>query len=359
MKKALITGINGQDGSYLAELLLEKGYEVHGTKRRSSTVTSSRIEHLLNKKEGNDTNGLITLHHADLTDSSSLSRIIDQVMPDEIYNLAAQSHVAVSFEEPEYTANSDGLGTLRLLEAIRRSNPTIRMYQASTSELFGGQETSKYDEQSPINPRSPYAAAKAYSYYLIKQYREAYNLFCVNGILFNHESPRRGENFVTRKITRGIGAIMQGSQDTIVLGNLNSKRDWGHAKDYVKAMWLMLNVNEPEDYVISTDETHEIREFCQVAWRKVGVELQFQGEGVNEIGVASQISDFHLQTFGDKSISAGRVLIKVSPDFYRPLEVDHLVGNSSKARNKLGWKPDYGFEQLVEEMVASDVITHK
>lgn len=359
MKTALITGINGQDGSYLAELLVEKGYQVHGTKRRSSTITSERITHLLNLKEGNDTKGQVTLHHADLTDSSSLNRIIDCVKPDEIYNLAAQSHVAVSFEEPEYTANSDGLGTLRLLEAVRRTDPSIKFYQASTSELFGGQETSKYNEHSPINPRSPYAAAKAYSYYLVRQYREAYGLFSVNGILFNHESPRRGENFVTRKITRGVAAIMRGVQEKIVLGNLNSKRDWGHAKDYVHAMWLMLQQNSPQDFVISTDETHEIREFCKVAWSTIGVKIDFEGSGIDEKGIASSVSLEHSEAFGCNAIKPGQVLITVSKDFYRPLEVDHLIGDSSKARKVLEWTPKYSFKQLVEEMVESDVYGNK
>jgi len=355
MKIALITGINGQDGSYLAELLLGKGYEVHGTKRRSSTLTSGRIKHLLNQREGNDTHGHITLHHADLTDSSSLSRIIDQVEPTEIYNLAAQSHVAVSFEEPEYTANAVGLGTLRLLEAVRRTSNSMKFYQASTSELFGGQENSRYDENSPLNPRSPYAAAKAYSHYLVKQYREAYGMFCVNGILFNHESPRRGENFVTRKISRGIAAILQGEQDFIVLGNLNSKRDWGHAQDYVRAMWLMLQQKKPSDYVISTDETHEIRHFCQIAWRRVGVELEFEGQGVDEIGVASKINELHNDLFKQNYIKPGQVLIKVSTNFYRPLEVDHLIGDSTRARADLGWAPEFSFEDLVHDMVDSDI----
>ena len=355
MKVALITGINGQDGSYLAELLLKKGYEVHGTKRRSSTLTSGRIKHLLNKREGNDTLGQVELHHADLTDSSSLSRIIDMVEPTEVYNLAAQSHVAVSFEEPEYTANAVGLGTLRLLEAMRRHSKSMKFYQASTSELFGGQENSKYNESSLLNPRSPYAAAKAYAHYLVQQYRDAYGLFCANGILFNHESPRRGENFVTRKITRGIASILHGEQDVIVLGNLNSKRDWGHAKDYVYAMWLILQKEKPNDYVISTDETHEIREFCQIAWRRVGVELEFKGQGVNEIGFASKVDESYTDELKLNCIKLGQVLVKVSTDFYRPLEVDHLIGDSSKARAELGWNPEFSFEGLVHDMIDSDM----
>ena len=357
MKKkiALITGINGQDGSYLAELLLAKDYIVHGTKRRSSTITTERIHDLLNFKEGVDTKGLIELHHADLTDSSSLSRIIESVKPDEIYNLAAQSHVAVSFEEPEYTANSDALGTLRLLETIRRSANPIKFYQASTSELFGGQETHKYNENSRINPRSPYAAAKAYAYYIVKQYREAYGLFAVNGILFNHERPRRGENFVTRKITRGISSILNGVQSHILLGNLNAKRDWGHAADYVDAMWRMLQCEKPEDFIISMDQTYQIREFCKIAWDRVGVTIEFSGKEEKEVGKVLSLTDSFKLNYPASKIVIGSEVIQVDKAFYRPLEVDHLVGDSTKARSVLNWIPKYSFTDLVYEMVDYDI----
>lgn len=359
MKKALVTGINGQDGAYLSELLLKKGYEVHGTKRRSSSVTTGRIAHLLDHSKGVDVGGKITLHHADVTDSSSINRIIDAVMPDEIYNLAAQSHVAVSFEEPEYTANSDALGVLRCLEAVKRSNKSIKFYQASTSELFGGQEQTMYDEKSPLNPRSPYAAAKAYAYYVVKQYREAYGMFAVNGILFNHESPLRGENFVTRKITLGIGRILQGKQSSLMLGNLSSKRDWGHARDYVEAMWLMLQQENPDDYVIATGKTYSIRDFLILAFSLVGVKLAFEGDGINERGVVCGVDAKILAKYSQEKFEAGQVLVSVNPSFYRPLEVDHLVGNAAKARTLLGWSPKSDFNNLVEEMVFADVLPVK
>ena len=355
MKKALITGVNGQDGSYLCELLLSKGYEVHGTKRRSSTVTTGRIAHLLDSTQGVDVGGRIILHHADVTDSSSINRVIDSIEPDEIYNLAAQSHVAVSFDEPEYTANSDALGVLRCLEAIRRRDSGIRFYQASTSELYGGQETAKYNELSPLNPRSPYAAAKAYAYYIVKQYREAYGIYAVNGILFNHESPRRGENFVTKKITLGISRILEGSQKKILLGNLSAKRDWGHARDYVEAMWKMLQCETPADYVIATGKAFSIREFLSLAFSIVGIEISFEGTGIHERGVVSGIDPDLLSKYTNRRIEIGAELVAVHESYFRPLEVDHLVGDSTKARVELNWIPKTPFAELVEEMVISDI----
>ncbi len=359
MKKALITGVNGQDGAYLSMLLLDKGYQVHGTKRRSSSVTTGRIAHLLNHTQGVDGGGKINLHHADITDGSSINRIVDTVMPDEIYNLAAQSHVAVSFEEPEYTANSDAIGVLRCLEAIRRSKKKIKFYQASTSELFGGEETSSYSEDSPLNPRSPYAAAKAYAYYIVRQYREAYNIFAVNGILFNHESPLRGENFVTRKITVGIARILQGSQKIILLGNLSAKRDWGHAKDYVEAMWRMLQQGIPDDYVIATGQCYSVKDFLKESFSIVGIKIRFKGEGKNEYGFINNIQSDVLEKFTRKSFKIGQVLISIDKSFYRPLEVNHLEGNANKARTVLGWKPKYTFHSLIKEMVLSDIELYK
>jgi len=356
MKVALITGINGQDGSYLAEFLLAKGYRVHGTKRRSSLSTTARIQHLISNSRGVDSGGLIQLHHADVTDSSSINRIIDTVEPDEIYNLAAQSHVAVSFEEPEYTANSDAIGVLRCLEAIRRTGTNIKFYQASTSELFGGQENDGYSESSTINPRSPYAAAKAYAYYIVKQYREAYGIFAVNGILFNHESPRRGENFVTRKITTGLAGILNGTQDTILLGNLSASRDWGHAKDYVRAMWMMLQNETPVDYVISTGVTRSVRDFVRDAFIVVGIEIEFTGQSANELGSVNSVDENVYSKFSTRKLNKGDVLVCVSKDFYRPLEVDHLVGDSSKARRQLGWEPEIQYLDLVREMVLTDIM---
>jgi GDPmannose 4,6-dehydratase len=355
MKKALITGVNGQDGSYLCELLLSKGYEVHGTKRRSSTVTTGRISHLLDSTQGVDVGGRIILHHADVTDSSSINRIIDNIEPNEIYNLAAQSHVAVSFDEPEYTANSDALGVLRCLEAIRRRNSGIKFYQASTSELFGGQETTSYSELSPLNPRSPYAAAKAYAYYIVKQYRDAYGIFAVNGILFNHESPRRGENFVTRKITLGIARILEGCQNKILLGNLSAKRDWGHARDYAEAMWMILQCDHPKDYVIATGESYSIREFLTLAFSIVGVKIVFEGSGLLERGIVAEIDHNILSKYTSRKIEVGCELVALNESYFRPLEVDHLVGDSSRARKELGWAPKTTFTALVEEMVLSDI----
>jgi GDPmannose 4,6-dehydratase len=338
-KKALITGITGQDGSYLAELLLEKGYEVHGVKRRTSTFNTSRIDHIF-QDEHQRTNDLY-LHHGDLMDTSSLVRIISAVEPDEIYNLAAQSHVAVSFEEPEYTANSDGLGALRILEALRNLNlQDTRFYQASTSELFGNAQPHNQSELTPFQPRSPYAAAKLYAYWITVNYREAFGLHASNGILFNHESPRRGETFVTRKITMGLANILTGKQNTLYLGNLDSKRDWGHAKDYVHAMWLMMQLKEATDLVIATGEQHSVREFVELAASNLGFELEWQGSGLEEIGI-------------DKL--TGKELIKVDPKYFRPTEVDSLHGDSSKARRVLGWEPTCSFENLVQEMASFDL----
>jgi len=336
-KKAFITGITGQDGSYLAEFLLAKGYEVHGLVRRASTFNRQRIDHLHLRKENP-----IILHYGDMTDQSSIIYALSQVEPDEIYNLAAQSHVKVSFEEPEYTANSDALGTLRLLEAIRilRLEKKTRFYQASTSELFGGIEEIPQSEKTPFYPRSPYAVAKLYAYWITVNYREAYGIFASNGILFNHESPRRGENFVTRKITLGVSRIYYGLQDCLILGNLNAKRDWGYAPDYVEAMWLMLQQDEPDDYVIATGEMHSVREFVEKAFEYVGMNIVWNGEGVSEVGI-------------DKK--TGKILVKVDPKYFRPTEVHVLQGDYSKVKEKLGWEPKVKFEGLVEIMMKHDL----
>ena len=340
-KTALITGITGQDGSYLAELLLEKGYEVYGLFRRGSTNTAERIEHLLKEREAKG-DGL-HLVYGDMTDSMNLVRLMLEIKPDEIYNLAAQSHVAVSFEEPEYTANADGIGVLRVLEAVRIAGlaKTTRIYQASTSELFGKVEEIPQKETTPFHPRSPYAVAKMYGYWITKHYREAYGMFAVNGILFNHESERRGETFVTRKITLAVANILAGRQEKLYLGNLNAKRDWGYAKDYVECMWLILQNEKPEDFVIATGEQHSVREFCELAFRYVGFELYWQGEEENEKGIDRK---------------TGKVLVEVSPDFYRPTDVVNLWGDPSKARRELGWNPrKTSFEQLVKIMVDADM----
>jgi GDPmannose 4,6-dehydratase len=347
MKKALITGVNGQDGSYLAEFLLSKGYEVHGTKRRSSSITTQRLTLLKNEVTGTDLDFKITLHHADVTDSSSINRLIDEIQPDEIYNLAAQSHVAVSFEEPEYTANTDALGCLRILEAIRRSRKKIKLYQASTSELFGGQQNEPYSEISPLNPRSPYAAAKAYAYYVVKQYREAYGIFACNGILFNHESPRRGENFVSKKIINGLKKIEKGEIKSLMLGNLNASRDWGHAKDYVKSMWMILNYEIPDDWVIATGNNYTIRDFCLKTFSHRGVKIEFRGEGLNEGGFVIASSN--------PTIKVGQQLIRVDQRFFRPLEVDNLTGNADKAKRLLGWVPEHTLDDLILEMLRADI----
>ncbi len=340
MKRALITGITGQDGAYLAELLLEKGYEVHGIKRRASSFNTDRIDHLYQDPHGQRVR--LHLHYGDLTDATNLIRIIQQVQPDEIYNLAAQSHVAVSFETPEYTANADALGTLRLLEAIRILGLTdrTRFYQASTSEMFGKVQETPQRETTPFYPRSPYGAAKVYAYWITVNYREAYGMFACNGILFNHESAVRGETFVTRKITRGLARIHEGLDDCLYLGNLDARRDWGHARDFVRAQWLMLQQDQPDDFVIATGEQHSVREFCERVAALLGTRLEWRGSGVQEEGVAAD---------------TGRVLIRVDPRYFRPTEVDTLLGDPAKARRLLGWEPQIGFEQLVQEMVAEDL----
>ncbi len=339
-KVALITGITGQDGSYLAEFLLEKGYEVHGMKRRSSSFNTSRIDHLY--QDIHSDNLKIKLHYGDLTDSTNLIRLIQEIQPDEIYNLAAQSHVKVSFDCPEYTANADGLGTLRILEAIRilGLEKKTKFYQASTSELYGLVQETPQKETTPFYPRSPYACAKLYAYWICVNYREGYDIFASNGILFNHESPRRGETFVTRKITRSAVRIMLGMEDKLYLGNLDSKRDWGHAKDYVEGMWMVLQQEKPEDFVLATGVTTTIRDFCEMTFAELGIELEWQGKGVDEKGINK---------------ATGDVIIEVDPRYFRPTEVDLLLGDSAKAREKLGWVPKYDLPALVKEMVEEDL----
>jgi GDPmannose 4,6-dehydratase len=339
MKKALITGITGQDGAYLAEFLLGKGYEVHGVKRRTSLFNTDRIDHLY--QDPHEKKRRFILHHGDMTDSSSLTRIIQQVLPDEIYNLAAQSHVAVSFEEPEYTANSDALGALRILEAIRilGLEKKTRFYQASTSELYGLVQEIPQKETTPFYPRSPYAVAKLYAYWITVNYREAYGMYACNGILFNHESPVRGETFVTRKITRALARIKLGLQDTLYLGNLNAKRDWGHAKDYVEMQWLMLQQDKPEDFVIATGEQFSVRQFVEAAAREIGLSLAWKGEGVDEKGFDAK----------------GKCIVCVDPRYFRPTEVETLLGDASKAKEKLGWVPKIRFPELVAEMMREDL----
>ncbi len=339
-KKALITGITGQDGAYLAEFLLQKNYEVHGIKRRSSLFNTQRIDHLY--KDQHETGVNFVLHYGDMTDSTNLIRIVQDVKPDEIYNLAAQSHVKVSFDTPEYTANADGLGTLRLLEAIRilGLEKKTKFYQASTSELYGLVQEIPQKETTPFYPRSPYAAAKLYSYWITVNYREAYNMFACNGILFNHESPIRGETFVTRKITRAAARISLGLQKKIYLGNLDSRRDWGHAKDYVAGMWLILQQDKPEDFVLATGETHTVREFVTFAFREVDIELEWKGSGVNEKGINKK---------------NGEITVEIDPRYFRPTEVDILLGDSAKAREKLGWKHKHSLSDLVKDMVKNDI----
>lgn len=343
MKKALITGITGQDGAYLAEFLLNKGYEVHGIKRRTSLFNTDRIDHLY--QDPHERERKFILHHGDLTDSSSLLRIIQQVQPDEIYNLAAQSHVAVSFEEPEYTANSDALGTLRILEAIRilGLEKKTRFYQASTSELFGKVQEIPQSEKTPFYPRSPYAVAKLYAYWITVNYREAYGIYACNGILFNHESPIRGETFVTRKITRALARIRLGLQDKLYLGNLDAKRDWGHARDYVEMQWLMLQQEQPDDFVIATGEQYSVRDFVNAAAEELGMKIRWEGEGVNEKG-------YWINATGGE-----RQIIAVDPRYFRPTEVETLLGDATKAREKLGWTPRTTFRQLVAEMAIADL----
>ncbi len=339
MKKALITGITGQDGYYLTKLLLKKGYQVHGIKRRTSLINTQRIDEFFNDKNLHDKN--FSLYHGDMTDSSSLIRILNKVKPNEIYNLAAQSHVRVSFEIPEYTANSDAIGVLRLLEAVKSANLVnkVKIYQASTSELYGKARETPQNENTPFYPRSPYGVAKLYAHWIIVNYREAYNFFACNGILFNHESPLRGETFVTRKITIGLSKIKLGLQKNLILGNLNAKRDWGHAADYAEAMWKMMQLNKPEDFVIATGKQFSVREFVNIAAKNLGINLKWVGKGVNEKGI-------------DKK--TGKIIIKIEKKYFRPTEVDALLGDSSKARKILKWKPKFSFNQMVKEMVESD-----
>jgi len=354
MKVALITGITGQDGSYLAELLLEKGYMVHGIKRRSSLFNTNRIDHLY--QDPHDPDLRLKLHYGDLTDSMNLTRIIQECQPDEIYNLGAMSHVAVSFDTPEYVGNVDGLGTLRILEAVRilGLEKKTRIYQASTSELFGGMPENKnergfYDENSPLYPRSPYGVAKIYGFWITKNYREAYDMFACNGLLFNHESPRRGETFVTRKITRAVAKIALGLQEKVYLGNLEAKRDWGHAKDYVRMMWMILQADKPEDWVIATGVTTTVRDFVRMAFEEVGIEVEFKGEGVDEKAyvVACNKEEFQVEI--------GKEVLSVDPTYFRPTEVDLLIGDPTKAKEKLGWIPEYELKDLVQDMMEGDV----
>jgi len=347
MKKALITGITGQDGAYLTDLLLNKGYEVHGIKRRSSLFNTDRIDHVY--QDPHEKGARLKLHYGDLSDSANIIRIIQEVQPDEIYNLGAMSHVKVSFDTPEYTANVDGIGTLRILEAVRLLGLTkkTKIYQASTSELYGLVQEVPQKETTPFYPRSPYAVAKMYAYWITVNYREAYNMFAANGILFNHESPLRGETFVTRKITRAVARMALGLQDKLYLGNLDAKRDWGHAKDYVEAMWLVLQQETPEDFVIATGITTAVRDFVRMAFEEIGVVLNFEGEGLNELGVVAKSSNEYLKV--------GQQVVHVDPRYFRPTEVELLIGDPTKANQKLGWKPKYTLASMVKEMVASDV----
>ncbi|PUV21918.1 MULTISPECIES: GDP-mannose 4,6-dehydratase [Sphingobacterium] len=356
-KTALITGITGQDGAYLAEFLLKKGYKVHGLKRRSSLFNTDRIDHLYQDPHLDNRN--FTLHFGDLTDSTNLIRVIQETQPDEIYNLAAQSHVKVSFDTPEYTANADGIGTLRILEAVRLLGmiEKTRIYQASTSELYGLVQAVPQSETTPFYPRSPYAVAKMYGYWITVNYREAYNMYACNGILFNHESPVRGETFVTRKITRAVAKIALGLQDKLYLGNLSAQRDWGHAKDYVEAMWLILQQEKPEDFVIATGVTTTVRDFVRLAFAELGIEIEFSGKGEQEKGVIIDVDEERLAELNiDKSqIKFGQTVVKVDPAYYRPTEVDLLIGDPTKANTKLGWKPKYDLQMLVTDMVQSDL----
>lgn len=349
MKKALITGVTGQDGAYLSELLLEKGYEVHGIKRRSSLFNTDRIDHLY--QDPHEEKVRFKLHYGDLTDSTNLIRLIQEIQPDEIYNLGAMSHVKVSFDAPEYAADVDGIGTLRILEAVRLLGLTekTRIYQASTSELYGLVQEVPQSETTPFYPRSPYAVAKLYAYWIVVNYREAYGMYACNGILFNHESPLRGETFVTRKITRAAAKIGLGLQDKLYLGNLDAKRDWGHAKDYVEAQWMILQQEEPEDFVIATGVTTSVRDFVRMSFREIGVELEFKGEGIDEVGivVSSTNPDFPLEI--------GKEIVAVNPKYFRPTEVELLIGDPTKAKTKLGWEPRYDLQMLCSEMVQADV----
>jgi GDPmannose 4,6-dehydratase len=338
MKKALITGITGQDGSYLAEFLLEKGYEVHGIIRRASTFNTSRINHIF--QDPHDTHKRLTLHYGDLSDSSNISRLIEKIQPDEIYNLAAQSHVRVSFDIPEYTGDVVGLGALRILDAIRETGIKTKFYQASSSEMFGLVQQIPQTEETPFHPRSPYGVAKVYAYWITKNYRESYNLFACNGILFNHESPRRGETFVTRKVTRGLARIKLGLEDTLYMGNLDAKRDWGYAKDYIEGMWMMLQQDKPDDYVLATNETHTVREFIEIAAKRLGFDIKWQGKDVDEIGIDTK---------------TGKTLIKIDPIYFRPAEVDLLIGDAAKAKKIMGWEPKVKFKELTEMMADADL----
>jgi GDPmannose 4,6-dehydratase len=354
MKVALITGITGQDGSYLAELLLEKGYEVHGIKRRASSLNTDRIDHLY--QDPHHPNQRLKLHYGDLSDAMNLTRIIQECQPDEIYNLGAMSHVAVSFDTPEYVGNIDGLGTLRILEAVRvlGLEKKTRIYQASTSELYGGMPENKndkgfYDENSAFYPRSPYGVAKIYGFWITKNYREAYNMFACNGILFNHESPRRGETFVTRKITRAVSKIALGLQDKFYLGNLDAQRDWGHAKDYVRMMWMILQAEQPEDWVIATGKTTTVREFVRLAFKEVGIELEFKGKGVNETAKVVKCNNPEFQ------VELGKEVLSIDSGYFRPTEVDFLIGDPTKAKEKLGWVSKHDLSSLVKDMMQSDV----
>jgi len=357
MKTALITGITGQDGAYLAEFLLKKGYFVHGVKRRSSLINTDRIDHLY--QDPHENNLRMKLHYGDLTDSTNLIRIIQETQPDEIYNLAAMSHVQVSFETPEYTANADGLGALRILEAIRilGLEKKTKIYQASTSELYGLVQEVPQSERTPFYPRSPYAVAKMYAYWITVNYREAYNLFACNGILFNHESPVRGETFVTRKITMAAAKIALGMQNCVYLGNLSAQRDWGHAKDYVEAMWLILQQEKPEDFVIATGVTTTVRDFVKMSFAELGIEVEFSGKDEHERGVIIDIDDKKVESLGLKveSLKPGTTVVKVDPKYFRPTEVDLLVGDPTKSRKQLGWKPKYDLAALVKEMIFSDL----
>ncbi|SDX73581.1 GDPmannose 4,6-dehydratase [Ruegeria halocynthiae] len=349
-KSALITGITGQDGSYLAELLLAKGYEVHGIKRRASSFNTQRIDHIY--QDPHEPDPKLHLHYGDLSDTSNLTRIIQEVQPDEVYNLGAQSHVAVSFEAPEYTADVDGLGTLRLLEAIRflGLEDKTRFYQASTSELYGLVQETPQRETTPFHPRSPYGVAKLYSYWITVNYREAYGMYACNGILFNHESPRRGETFVTRKITRGLANIAQGLDDCLHMGNIDSLRDWGHARDYVKMQWLMLQQESPEDFVIATGKQNSVRQFIEWSASELGIVLEFSGEGIDEVAIVREVN-------GDKApaLTAGDIVMRINPRYFRPAEVDSLLGDPSKAKQKLGWEPETTVQELCAEMIAEDL----
>ena len=357
MKVALITGITGQDGAYLAEFLLKKGYEVHGVKRRSSLFNTERIDHLYH--DPHEPNVKFKLHYGDLTDSTNLIRLVQEIQPDEIYNLAAQSHVKVSFDTPEYTANADGIGTLRILEAVRLLGleKKSRIYQASTSEMYGLVQAVPQNENTPFYPRSPYAVAKLYAYWIIINYREAYNMYACNGILFNHESPIRGETFVTRKITRAASKIAMGLQDCLFMGNLSAQRDWGHAKDYIEAMWLMLQQEKAEDFVIATGVTTTVRDFIKMAFEELGIEIEFSGKDENERGVIIDIDEEKASALGlnRDALKFGQTVVKVDQKYFRPTEVDLLIGDATKARQKLGWKPSYDLQALVTDMVQSDL----